>query len=92
MMNDRQILDNAPEGATHIEILAPTNVYYLKKYKNGMGYDIFLSNKWVISMSVISYARSLSDIKTIVEQQKRIEQLEKMIDRCLGFDYLEREL
>ena len=50
----------------------------------------------IVNVNAITWGpdeyRSLSDIKTIVEQQKRIEQLEKMIDRCLGFEDLERDL
>jgi hypothetical protein len=37
--------------------------------------------------------RSLADIARIVEQQKRIAGLEKMIDRCLfGVEDLERDV
>ena len=71
-MNDKQILDNKPDGATHVEILASTKVYYLRKDKNGMGYDVFISNEWV-AMNVTGYFRSLSDIERIVELEKELE-------------------
>jgi len=69
-MNDKEILAGAPDGATHIEVLASTKVYYLKKDKNGMGYAVFISNEWTTSMAVTGYVRSLADIARIVELEK----------------------
>ena len=77
-MNDKQILDNKPDGATHVEILASTKVYYLRKDKNGMGYDVFISNEWV-AMNVTGYFRSLSDITQIVELEKALERQTKKV-------------
>jgi len=102
-MNEQYILDNAPEGATH---------YLVNQYDFTEGYfkltedlDVLVDagkEGWrAVSIDVPingNYeVRSIADIQTIVEQQKRIAGLEKMIDRCvfgvrLGFEDLERDL
>ena len=50
----------------------------------------------IVNVNAITWGpeeyRSLSDIRTIVEQQKRIAGLEKMIDLRLGFEDLERNV
>jgi len=78
-MNDKEILAGAPEGATHIEMLASTKVYYLKKDKNGMGYAVFISNEWTTSMAVTGYVRSLADIARIVELEKSLQRQTKKV-------------
>jgi len=99
MMNEQQILDNAPEGATH---------YLVNQYNFTKGYFKLTENCDVLAYAgkeegwrVINIdvslngnyeVRSISDIQTIVDQQKRITQLEKMIELGLGFENLERDL
>jgi len=90
-MNEQQILDNAPDGATHVD--DGFGYWILSEDQNVKSQAWIDGRKGFRSLSIDGFSfRKLSCIQTIVEQQKRIEQLEKMIDRCLGFDYLEREL
>ena len=81
-MTEQEILDGAPKDnkATHTETLESTKIYYLKKDKQGMGYDVLLSNEWTTSMAVTGYIRSLSDIQTIVDLRKQVAELEKELE------------
>tara|TARA_Y100000310_G_C20689941_1_gene821576 strand:+ start:3352 stop:3810 length:459 start_codon:yes stop_codon:yes gene_type:complete len=79
-MTDQEILDNAPEGATHY---AP-KLHYIARNKNGDwmrydpngigGYCWFEANDYYLSYA--DDYRSLSDIRQLVEKNKRIEALE----------------
>ena len=69
-MNNQDILDNAPEGATHIdgEDDFCKDGYYL-------GHT---SKRWIPSDSVVG-SRSLSDIKRIAELEKERDSLLRLI-------------
>ena len=86
-MNEQEILDNAPEGATH---------YLVNQYDFTEGYfkltedcDVLVDageeEGWrVVSIDVTlngNYeVRSVVDVKTIVEQQKRIDDLHSELE------------
>ena len=73
----KSIVENAPEGATHIETLASKNFYYLRKVKqpNSHSYEWF-NNEWLELKTMSGFIRSLADIKQIIEQQEKIDRLE----------------
>jgi hypothetical protein len=78
MMNNQEIIDNAPEGATHIDgtdyLNADNNSYWNRK-----------KSKWcsLCDLSLQDDMRSLADIKRIVELEKA---LNKLIDRAQQVD------
>tara|TARA_R110000851_G_scaffold137955_1_gene274086 strand:+ start:25 stop:450 length:426 start_codon:yes stop_codon:yes gene_type:complete len=65
-MTDQEILDNAPEGATHIDNCG----FYLKAGKSGFMEPDNLSNDWDYEYSNHSEVSSLADIQRIVELEK----------------------
>jgi hypothetical protein len=67
MSNEQEILDNAPEGATHVD---GSLLYTDKKgvCSSQSGYSVDVSS-----------VRSLADIKANIEKDKRIAELEKSI-------------
>ena len=77
----KAIVENEPEGATHIEILASSNIYYLKRVNQyGVyGYKFYsVDHDSYIDVGTVSgELRSLSDIKRIIEllewQEKAFE-------------------
>jgi hypothetical protein len=74
-VNNQEILDNAPDGATHVEILTDyKKIYYYKRtYKdfcNKYMYDVYQQSTWYPSSDISGDFRSLSDIKRIVELEK----------------------
>jgi hypothetical protein len=78
MMNNQEIIDNAPEGATHIDgtdyLNANNNSYWnVTKCKWCSLCELFLEDEM----------RSLADIKRIVELEKA---LNKLIDRAQQVD------
>jgi hypothetical protein len=79
MMNNQEIIDNAPEGATHIDNCG----FYLKAGKSGFMAPDNLSNDWDYEYSNHSEVSSLADIKRIVELEKA---LDKLIDRAQQVD------
>lgn len=79
-MTEQEILDNAPcETWTHTEHLAPTNTYYLKKLKSSLGYSTWLNGAWQ-NITVTGNIRCRTDIERIVEQDKKIAELEGVAD------------
>ena len=84
-MTDSEILDNAPEGATHID---GENDFCKDGYYFG-----YTSRQWMLSDSVVE-SRSLTDIRRIVElekerdirdleqQAKSLEDLHKSVEEC----------
>lgn len=68
----KQILDNAPEGATHY---GTESSYY--RHDGVMDLDWWVNGGWQNERVLGDYevTRSLSDIKTIVEQQEEINRL-----------------
>ena len=87
----KEIRDNAPVCSTHIETLASSNIYYLKRFNQYgvFGYKFWSTDHdcWVDSGDCTGNIRSLSDINTIIqlEQQKREleSQIEFKIKECM---------
>jgi chromosome segregation ATPase len=73
----RKILADAPEGATHVD----NNGFYLLAGKIGFMEAINSNTDWDYSGASHSEVRALSDIKTIVAQQKRIAELEAEVSQ-----------
>lgn len=69
----QSIVDNAPEGATHV---SNNGVYYKKSENQALGALFWWrrGEEW-IETKIDHLTRSLSDIKTIIEQQEEIERL-----------------
>lgn len=68
-MNNQEIIDNAPQGATHID----SDFTYIKTEPNGRFriYFTFQNGEWVEDDEFnILLTRSLADIKRIVELEK----------------------
>jgi hypothetical protein len=91
-MNNQEIIDKAPKGATHTETLASTRIYYLKKDANGMGYSVYLTNEWRTSMAVSGFIRSLADIKRIVELEKESDFLYEIACEATNPEWLHGQL
>jgi hypothetical protein len=64
LMTDQEILDNAPEGATHID-----GEYDFCKDGSYFGYS---SKQWIPSEFIVE-SRSLADIKRIAELEKELD-------------------
>ena len=86
-MNNQEILDNAPKGATHVEIFTQIKqfpYYYRREFKgwcNKFVYDWWdRDNKqWLNSSTPTGDMRSLADIKALVAKDKKIEELVRFI-------------
>lgn len=80
----KEIVKNAPEGASHIEKLASGNIYYLKRVNQcGVyGYKFYSVDheSYIGSGSVSGQVRSLSDIKRIIELLEKNKELVLVID------------
>jgi len=78
-MIDQQILDNAPDGATHVE--EETNLYIkVLPSESSLFTDwfIFEGDEWVLNDSYnILLMRSLADIKRIAELQQSLDLAEE---------------
>jgi hypothetical protein len=77
-VSNQEILDNAPEGATHVEILTDyKKIYYYKRtYKdfcNKYMYDVYQQSTWYPSNDISGDFRSLVDIRRIVELERIVE-------------------
>jgi hypothetical protein len=81
-MKNQEILDNAPEGATHIDVESDF-------CKDGY-YFSYASRRWIPSDFVIG-SRSLADIKRIVELEKRLSHSEIMGERQQSIRDLEQQ-
>lgn len=66
----KQILDNAPEGATHVD----TENGYLQFDEFGDSHNVD-GQRYLVDVFDLPNTRKLSDIKTIVEQQEEINRL-----------------
>jgi hypothetical protein len=64
-MTDQEILDNAPEGATHFDTC--TSTYW---HNSSGGYYLICSDGSTTCNAVIGKSRSLADIRRIVELEK----------------------
>ena len=72
-MTDQEIIDNAPEGATHID----------GEYdfcKDGYFFD-YPSKQWIPSEFIVE-SRSLADIAKIEELEKENKELQECFDEC----------
>jgi hypothetical protein len=84
-MRNQQILNNAPEGATHIE---EATIRYIKveETKIGCGFEdwfIFDNGEWVLDNSYnVLLMRSLADIQRIAELEATIKDSEEFIEQC----------
>ena len=71
-MNNQEILDNAPEGATHVD----ADLTYIRTEPCGrfLAYFTFQDGEWVEDDEFnILLTRSLADIKRIAELEKELE-------------------
>ena len=85
-MNNQEIIDNAPEGATHIEDNSNLYIKVLPRVTSTIFNDwfIFEIDQWIIIDTYnVLLMRSLADIKRIVELEKA---LDKIIDRAQQVD------
>jgi hypothetical protein len=83
-MNDQEIIDNAPEGATHIENNSNLYIKVLPRVNSTIFNDwfIFEIDQWIIIDTYnVLLMRSLADIKRIVELEKDNSKLEKEKER-----------
>jgi hypothetical protein len=69
-MNNQEIIDNAPDGATHFN---DDYVEYLRASKNGYMEQDTSNEEWDYQHSNHCRTRSLADIKRIVELEKELE-------------------
>ena len=90
-MTEQEILDNAPEGATHVEVLTDyKKTYYYKRsykdYSNKFMYEVHQQGTWYICSEISGDFRSLADIKRIVELElSRKDLIEEFAEaECMG--------
>tara|TARA_B110000977_G_scaffold159039_1_gene202803 strand:- start:120 stop:479 length:360 start_codon:yes stop_codon:yes gene_type:complete len=88
-MNDQEILDNAPEGATHVEVLTDYEkiYYYRRSYKdfcNKFMYDVYQQGTWYICSDISGEFRSLADIAKIAELKSIIRGRDELIDNAVS--------
>lgn len=78
-MNNQEILDNAPEGATHCKDKPTrTDTVFYYKVTNDEWY-FWSGDKWFIYHVCTTFMRSLKDIKRIVALEKSQNQLLSLI-------------
>jgi len=70
-MTNQEIIDNAPEGATHVD----NNGYYLKASKSGFMEPSDCGIDWDYDYANHTEVRSLADIARIVELEKERDAL-----------------
>jgi hypothetical protein len=78
-VNNQEILDNAPDGATHVD----SESDYYKINENVT--EVMLNSLWFNAEDALMLPddiRSLSDIKRIVELEKTEPLLQKVLDCC----------
>jgi hypothetical protein len=71
-MNNQEILDNAPDGATHVDI----NLNYIKTDNVGR-FLVCSNNYWVPAKRLL--LRSLADIKRIAELEEDLSHAEDIL-------------
>ena len=74
-MTNQEILENAPECATHVEVLTDyKKIYYYRRcYKdfcNKFMYEVYQQGTWYICSDISGEFRSLADIARIAELEK----------------------
>ena len=79
---DELIVENAPEGATHVD----NNGFYLKASTSGyLDFDND-GRDWDYDYADHCHTRSLADIKELVELRKKNAELEKMLIKLVDDD------
>ena len=100
-MNNQEILDSAPKGATHVEVLTDyKKIYYYRRcYKdfcNKFMYDVYQQGTWYICSDISGEFRSLSDIAKLVELEIHIQSLkvinEYIDEGCPGMQVIRSEI
>ena len=79
-MNNQQILDNAPEGATHID---DEHDFCKEGY-----YFSHTSQRWMTSEYIVG-SRSLADIRRIAELEEELKETREICDAVahVGVDF-----
>jgi hypothetical protein len=72
-MNDQEIIDNAPDGATHVDHL---RLYWMVQDRDAFNWQ---GTGWQLISSDAEDFRSLADIKRIVELEALVEEIEDRI-------------
>jgi hypothetical protein len=88
MMDDQKILDNAPEGATHIEDNSNLYIKVLPRVTSTIFNDwfIFEIDQWIIIDTYnVLLMRSLADIRELVELRKANAELKDGLAFCLPY-------
>ena len=94
MMNNQDILDNAPEGATHVDFEGDyfkVETVYQYEDESDCGYeDMFRFNylgDWIVDRDNLRLTRSLADIKRIAELEKELSSLVRGIKDLGSISY-----
>ena len=89
-MNNQEIVDNAPEGATHVDFEGDyfkVETVYQYEDESDCGYeDMFRFNylgDWIVDRDNLRLTRSLADIKRIAELEKERDEREKSLKKLL---------
>lgn len=88
MMNDKEILANAPEGATHVFIDIEYHPTYVKFDMEGRRYFWYypMPNHWYeMEKMPDNDIHSLADIRALVEKDERIAELENERDELHAY-------
>ena len=77
-MTNQEILENAPECATHVEVLTDyKKIYYYRRcYKdfcNKFMYEVYQQGTWYICSDISGEFRSLADIARIAELEEIVK-------------------
>jgi len=98
-MNNQEILDNAPEGATHVDTEGDYHkieTIYQYEDKSDCGYEdrFRLSNSgdWVTDSDDLLLTRSLADIARIAELEEIIRGRDELINNAVSSRIAELEM
>ena len=90
----KEIVKNAPSESTHIEKLASSQVYYLKRVNQyGVyGYKFYSVDHgcYIEGEAVSGHVRSLSDIKCIIELMESVKSLPDKLETDKWLEGLDR--
>jgi hypothetical protein len=90
-MNNQEIIDNAPEGATHIEDNSNLYIKVLPRVTSTIFNDwfIFEIDQWIIIDTYnVLLMRSLADIKRIVELEDLLKKFRPRDEDGDGWDFV----
>lgn len=76
-MDNKEILENAPEGATHV---SDNGVYYKKEQSEPMSYVWWVRGEEWIDSNICHLTHSLDDIRAQLKLIERIGEFEKEIE------------